>query len=105
MANRRADDVTYELLNNGSTTGAPVAIKGGEYIVYFDGILNAATVALQTQSPSGVWMTVEAFTGAAISYTTTPRSQTGIDLPAGNARCALIGGAPTGVNAYLVGLG
>lgn len=105
MAIRRADDQTYALLINGSATGNPVAILGGEYIVYFDGTLSGATVSLQVQSPNGSWMDVEVFTGNKISYTVTPRSQTGIDLPAGNVRCALTGGAPSGIYAYLVGLG
>lgn len=105
MPMRRADDQSYTLLANGSATGNAVAIRGGEYIVYFDGTLNGATVSLQTQALSGQWMTVEVFTANPVSYTTLPRSQTGIDLPAGNVRCALNGGSPTGVNCSLVGLG
>ena len=105
MPARRADDTSYALLVNGFATGNGVVIKGGEYMIYFDGNLNGATISLQTLSPSGQWMTVEAFTGSAISYSNTPRSQTGIDLPAGQARCALNGGTPSGINAYLVGLG
>lgn len=105
MPIRRADDSTYALLVNGSATGNPVTIRGGEYIVFFDGTLAGATVSLQVQSPSGVWMDVEVFTGNAVRYTTTPRSQTGVNLPAGSVRCALTGGTPTGINAYLVGNG
>jgi hypothetical protein len=105
MSIRRADDNQYALLVGGSATGSAVPIKGGEYMVFFDGTIGGATVSLQTQSPSGVWMNVEVFTGAVVSYTTLPRSQTGIDLPAGNVRVALTGGTPSGVNAYLVGLG
>lgn len=105
MPNRRADDTSYTLLSNGSATGAAIPIKGGEYIVYFDGTLTGATISLQTQSPNGTWMDVEVFTANPVRYTSTPRSQTGIDLPAGNVRCALSGGSPTGIYAYLVGLG
>lgn len=105
MSIRRADDVSYTLLTNGSATGSAVPIKGGEYMVFFDGTISSSTVSLQCQSPSGQWMDVEVFTGAAIKYTNLPRSQTGIDLPAGNVRCALVGGTPSGINAYLVGLG
>lgn len=105
MSIRRADDVSYTLLSAGSATGSAVAIKGGEYIVYFDGTIGGSTVSLQSQSPSGVWMDVEVFTGSAIKYTSLPRSQTGVDLPAGNVRCACVGGTPSGINCYLVGLG
>jgi len=34
-----------------------------------------------------------------------PYDQTAIDLPACNVRASLAGGAPSGINAYLVGLG
>jgi hypothetical protein len=105
MPNRRSDDTQYTLLASGSATGNAVAIRGGEYMVFFDGTISGATVALQMQSPSGQWMTVEVFTGSAVSYTVLPRSQTGIDLPAGNVRCAVTGGTSPVVNAYLVGLG
>lgn len=105
MSQKRGDDNSYALLSAGSATGSAVGIKGGEYIVFFDGTIGGATVSLQCQSPSGQWMDVEVFTGSAIKYTTLPRSQTGIDLPAGNVRCAVSGGSPSGLNCYLVGLG
>ncbi len=105
MSNRRADDQTYTLLSAGSATGSAVNIKGGEYIVFFDGTIGSSTVSLQVQSPSGVWSDVEVFTGQKVAYTTLPRCQTGIDLPAGAVRCALTGGTPSGINATLVGLG
>lgn len=105
MPTRRGDDTQYALLENGSATGASVAIRGGEYIIFFSGTIGGATIQLQAQSPSGTWIPVEVFTGAVVSYTALPRSQTGISLPAGNVRCALNGGTPSGVNAYLVGLG
>ena len=105
MPNRRADDSAYTLLSNGSASGSGVPVKGGEYIVYFDGTLSGATVSLQTQAPNGTWMDVEVYTANPVRYTSTPRSQTGIDLPACNVRCALTGGSPSGVYAYLIGLG
>lgn len=105
MPIRRADDAQYALLVGGSATGSAVPIKGGEYIVYFDGNLGGSTISLQVQSFSGVWIDLDVFTGATVKYTSLPRAQTGIDLPAGVVRCALTGGSPTGINAYLVGLG
>ena len=105
MSNKRGDDNAYTLLSAGSATGAAVAVKGGEYIVFFEGTIGGATVSLQAQSPAGTWMNVEVFTGNAISYTTLPRSQTGIDLPAGNVRCALVGGTPSNITCSLIGLG
>jgi len=105
MSQKRGDDNSYTLLSSGSATGSTTAIRGGEYIVFFDGTIGGATVALQIQSPSGTWMSVEVFTGAAISYTVLPRSQTGVNLPAGNVRAGVIGGSPSGLNVYLVGLG
>lgn len=105
MTIRRADDVSYTLLSNGSATGSAVPIKGGEYIVYFDGTPSGSTISLQVQAPNGTWIDASVFTGAVVKYTNLPASQTGIDLPAGNVRCACTGGSPTGINAYLVGLG
>lgn len=105
MPIRRADDTQYTLLLNGSATGASVPVRGGEYMVFFDGTIGGSTISLQARSPSGQWMDVEVFTGAVIRYTALPRSQTGISLPMGDVRVALTGGTPSGVNAYLVGLG
>ena len=87
MSLKRGDDNAYTLLSAGSATGPSVAIKGGEYMVFFEGTIGSSTVSLQMQSPAGTWMNVEVFTGNAIAYTNLPRSQTGIDLPAGNVRC------------------
>lgn len=105
MPNRRADDTAYVLGTNLNATGQPVAVKGGAYTVFFDGTPSGATVRLEAQSPSGVWMVVEVFTSAAISYTVLPRSQTGISLPACNVRVGINGGSPTGINCHLIGLG
>lgn len=105
MPIRRADDTTYPLLVAGSATGPAVAIKGGEYQFMVDGTVGSSTISLQIQSPSGVWMDAQVFTGSIVKFTNLPGSQTAIDLPAGNVRCACTGGTPSGINAYLVGLG
>ena len=105
MPTRRADDVAYTLLTAGAATGSAVLIKGGEYQFMVDGTAGGSTISLQLQSPSGVWMDAQVFTGSVIKFTTLPGNQTGIDLPAGNVRCACTGGTPSGINAYLIGLG
>lgn len=105
MPIRRADDSTYTLLTAGSATGSAVAIKGGEYHFMVDGTVGSSTISLQVQTPSGAWTDVQVFTGSVVKFTTLPANQSGIDLPAGNVRCACTGGTPSGINAYLVGLG
>lgn len=105
MTVRRADDNSYTLLSNGSATGATVNIKGGEYILFVDGTIGASTAALQALSPTGVWMTVQVFNASLVQATALPYCQTSIDLPAGQIRLTLTGGTPTGINAYLQGLG
>jgi hypothetical protein len=50
-------------------------------------------------------MDVQVFTGSIVKFTTLPANQSDIGLPAGNVRCALTGGTPSGINSYLVGLG
>ncbi|CAB5144863.1 hypothetical protein UFOVP147_36 [uncultured Caudovirales phage] len=104
MTIRRADDNAYTLLSNGTATGSAVAVRGGEYIFMAEGTVAGATIALQVQSPNGTWSPVLIFAGSAVSFTALPNAQTGIDLPAGNVRVAITG-TPTGVYAYLVGLG
>lgn len=105
MPIRRADDALYTLLSNGSATGSAVAVKGGEYQFMVDGTVGSSTISLQFQSPSGVWIDAQVFTGSIVKFTALPGSQTAIDLPACNVRCACTGGTPSGINAYLVGLG
>lgn len=105
MPTRRCDDQTYTLGTSLSATGAAVTIRGGEYMFFADGTLTGATVSLQAQAPNGTWVDVQVFTGSKVAFTATPANQTGIDLPAGAVRVALTGGTPTGVNAYLQGLG
>ena len=105
MPIRRCDDNAYTLLAAGSATGAAVLIKGGEYMFMADGTVGASTISLQVQSPSGTWMDVQVFTNSIVKFTVLPGSQAAIDLPAGAVRCACTGGTPSGINAYLVGLG
>lgn len=105
MPIRRADDTQYALLVAGNATGQAVAIKGGEYQFMVDGTVGGSTISLQLQSPSGAWMDAQVFTGSLVRFTALPGNQTGISLPAGNVRCAVSGGSPSGINAYLVGLG
>ena len=105
MAIRRADDLTYTLLSNGSATGAAVAIKGGEYMFTAEGTVGASTISLQIQTPNSSWVDVQVFTGSIVKFTVLPGNQSAIDLPAGNVRCACTGGTPTGIFAYLIGMG
>lgn len=105
MPIRRADDLTYTLLSNGSATGAAVLILGGEYMFMAEGTPAGSTISLQVQTPSGGWQDVQVFTGSVVKFTTLPGNQAAIDLPQGNVRCACTGGTPTGIRAYLVGMG
>lgn len=105
MSVRRCDDQQYTLLSGATATGGAVAIKGGEYHFMVDGTAGGTTASLQIQTPSGAWTDVQVFTGSVVKFTTLPANQSGIDLPACNVRCALTGGTPSGINAYIVGLG
>lgn len=102
----RHDDLTYTLLSNASATGAGVSIRGGEYIFTAEGNISGATVALQMLSANGTWITVQAFAGGAlVSMTTLPEAISWICLPAGQFRVSVTGGTPSGLYAYLHGLG
>jgi len=111
MPIRRADDQVYTLASGASSTatgansGNGVSVPGGEYQFMVDGTVGSSTISLQIKSPSGVWMDVQVFTGSVVKFTTLPGNQSAIDLPAGLVRCACTGGTPSGINAYLVGLG
>jgi len=105
MSTRRCDSDNYTLLSNGAATGSAVGIKGGQYTFFVEGTVAGATLALQMQSLNGTWMTVQVFSGSAVSFTALPGCQTGIDLPAGNVRLFISGGPPSAVYAFLVGLG
>jgi hypothetical protein len=105
MTIRRCDDNRYTLLTNASTTGAAVNIRGGQYAFSAEGTPGGATIALQLQTPNGSWTTVSLFNNSLVSTTNVPYEQTGIDLPAGNVRASITGGAGISVTANLVGLG
>jgi len=105
MTIRRADDNSYALLSNASATGAAVNIRGGQYTFSAEGTIGGATIALQVQSPNGTWETVSVFSNSAVLTTALPYALTGIDLPAGNVRASITGGAGVSVSANLVGLG
>jgi len=105
MPTNRCDSLAYTLASNLSATGTAVQIPGGEYMFLVEGTPSGATISLQIQSPNGTWADVQVFTGAVVKFTALPGNQTGIDLPAGNVRMAATGGTPTGLYAYLIGLG
>jgi hypothetical protein len=102
---RRCDSNSYTLAANLSASGASVAIPGGEYIFMAEGTVTGATISLQIQSPNGTWEDLSVYSGSKVSATALPFAQTGVDLPACNVRMAATGGTPTGLYAYLVGLG
>ena len=111
MPIRRADDQVYTLATSATSTatgvnsGNGVPVRGGEYQFMVDGTVGSSTISLQIQSPSGVWMDAQVFTGSIVKFTVLPGNQTSIDLPAGLVRMAATGGSPSGLNAYLIGLG
>lgn len=105
MTVRRCDSNAYTLASNLSATGPSVAIPGGEYVFNADGTPTGATIGLQMQMLDGNWSDISVYSGSKVNSTTLPFTQTGIDLPACNVRMAATGGTPTGLYAYLVGLG
>ena len=106
MPIRRADDQSYVLASNLAASGSAVSIPGGEYHFMVTGTVGGSTISLQIQLPDGTtWTDVQVFTGSIVKFTTLPSNQSGIDLPACRVRMAATGGAPSGIYAYLVGLG
>lgn len=106
MPVNRCDPLAYNLGSNLSATGATVAIPGGEYMFWAEGVPVGATVSLQMQAAfTGTWIDVQVFNGSPVKSATLPFSQTEIDLPAGNVRVASTGGTISGLYAGLVGLG
>jgi hypothetical protein len=101
----RYDSLKYTLAAGLSATGPTVAIPGGEYDFFAEGTAGGSAISLQMQSPNGTWIDVSVFSGAVVKSLTLPFAQSGIDLPAGNVRMAATGGAPSGLNASLCGLG
>lgn len=111
MTVRRADDNTYTLATNASSTatgvnsGNGVPIRGGEYCFTAEGTVSGATISLQFQTPNGTWSDVSVFNASAVKSTALPYVQTQVDLPAGLVRMASTGGTPSALYAYLIGLG
>ena len=106
MPVNRCDPLAYNLASNLSATGASVMIPGGEYQFSAEGVAGGSTISLQFQAPfTTTWIDVQVFNGSPVKSATLPFSQTGIELPAGNVRMAATGGAPSGLNASLIGLG
>lgn len=102
----RADQGNYTLLSNGVATGAAVEVLGGMYIFTAEGTPAGATVALQMQTSNGTWVNVNAVGASSpISATVLPFMATQIYLPPCQVRVAITGGPPTGVYAYLCGVG
>ncbi len=102
----RADQGSYTLLQNGAATGSPVQIFGGMYIFTAEGTAGGATVALQMQTANGTWVNVNAVgASSAISATTLPFMATQIYLPPCFVRVSITGGPPSGVFAYICGVG
>jgi hypothetical protein len=106
MPVNRCDPLAYKLASNLSATGAAVMIPGGEYMFFAEGTAGGSTISLQTQAAgTASWIDAQVFTGSIVKSATLPFTQTGIELPAGNVRMAATGGAPSGLNASLIGLG
>lgn len=107
MPTIRSDYNTYTLGSGLAAAGAAsgVQIPGGEYMFAIDGTPGGTTGRLEVLLPDGRWTPVSVYSGSAVQSTTFPYSQTGVDLPAGQVRVNLSGGTPSGVNAYLIGLG
>ena len=105
MPTRRGDDTQYVLGTGLTASGADVSIKGGEYHFMANGTPGGSTISLQIKLPDGSYSDVQVFTGSVVKFTALPANQSGIDLPAGIVRVACTGGTPSGINAYLVGLG
>jgi hypothetical protein len=108
MTVKRADDEAYVLGTNLTATGNAVKIRGGMYMFYVSGTVGAATdIRLEILTPSGVWSRLQIYTGSIVSFTASqiPMAQTGIELPPGDVRVAIVGGAATAITSQLVGLG
>ncbi len=101
----RADSQIYPLATLASATGAGVPIRGGAYSFLADGTPGGSTVSLQIQLLDASWCDVGALAGSAIVKSAVlPYVASPITLPACNVRCAMTGGAPSGINATLAGI-
>jgi hypothetical protein len=102
----RADSQIYVLATGQSASGAGVPVRGGEYMFLANGTPTGSTISLQIQQPDGTWCDVGALAGNAIvKNTALPFTASPINLPACVVRMAAAGGTPTGLNAWLCGIG
>jgi len=102
----RADSQIYPLATSASATGPSTPIRGGSYSFLSDGTPGGSTISLQIQLIDGTWCDVGAQAGSAIVKSASlPFVVTPVMLPACNVRCAMTGGAPSGINATLAGIG
>ena len=77
MPVNRCDPLAYNLGSNLSATGNPVAIPGGEYMFFAEGVPVGATTSLQFQAPfTTTWIDVQVFNGSPVKSATLPFSQT-----------------------------
>lgn len=102
----RADSQGYVLAVALAATGLGVSVRGGEYAFLANGTVGGSTISLQIQMPDGSWSDVGALAGSAIVKSTVlPLVVTPVVLPACVVRMAVTGGAATGINAWLQGIG
>lgn len=85
------------LLVNAGAAGDGQAFDwlGGPGAFYVEGTLGGSTVKLQVKSPNDAWLDVGA------EVTKTAAGVGGFDLPPGDIRASIAGGAPVGVFAYV----
>jgi len=89
-----------KLIDNGSATGAPVAVAPGRYCYEVDGTFNGATVTLKKLGPDGTnYISV----GADAALTAEGAVQ--VDLPACTVRAEVTGGPPSAIHAALERIG
>lgn len=89
-----------KLIDNGSATGAPVAVAPGRYCYAVDGTFSGATVTLKLLGPDGTnYISV----GADAELTT--EGAVLVDLPAGTVLAEVSGGTPSALHASLERVG
>ena len=85
-----------DLLSNASATGAGVTWGGGKAQFSAAGTFGGATVALEVLGPDGTtWI------AAGTSTSLTAAGLAVVDLPQGQVRASVTGGAPSGLYARL----
>jgi hypothetical protein len=101
---RRCDDQAYTLSGiSGTTAIGPV--RGGRYLLNVSGTLGGATVTLDYLGDGTNYTTVtDATSNTKLSFTAAV-AYSGVDLPAGQYRIGITGGAGVAANVSLVGLG